>query len=111
LNDLTEELSSPRETIWPKLNLLFGAMIVVVVGITLLYQTTSVVGENGEKVGQDKHIKALQGAIDAADLTNKRLAREVTALQRDPEYAGMIARDRLDLMKEGETILRPEVKK
>ena len=99
MHDLTDELSSPRETIWPKLNLLFGAMIVVVVG------------ENGEKVNQDNHIKALQVAIDAADLTNKRLAREVTALQRDPEYAGMIARDRLDLMKEGETILRPEVKK
>ena len=32
--------------------------------------------------------------------------QEVRLLQNDPEYLEMIARDRLDLMKEGETIFR-----
>ena len=32
--------------------------------------------------------------------------QEVRMLQNDPEYLEMIARDRLDLMKEGETIFR-----
>lgn len=33
-------------------------------------------------------------------------AEEVRLLQNDPEYLEIIARDRLDLMKEGETIFR-----
>lgn len=33
-------------------------------------------------------------------------AQEVDLLQHDPEYLEMIARDRLDLMKNGETIFR-----
>lgn len=32
--------------------------------------------------------------------------REVQLLQNDPEYLELIARDKLDLMKEGETIFR-----
>jgi cell division protein FtsB len=39
-------------------------------------------------------------------MQNKRLTRVVDALQRDPEYVGIIARDRLGLMRDGETILR-----
>ena len=35
-----------------------------------------------------------------------RNTREAELLKLDPEYAGLIARDRLDLMKEGETIYR-----
>jgi cell division protein FtsB len=35
-----------------------------------------------------------------------RYEREEMLLRRDPEYAGLIARDKLDLMKEGETIYR-----
>ncbi len=35
-----------------------------------------------------------------------RHEREENLLRRDPEYVGMIARDHLDLMKEGETIYR-----
>ena len=35
-----------------------------------------------------------------------RNQREEALLRRDPEYIGIIARDRLDLMREGETIYR-----
>ena len=35
-----------------------------------------------------------------------RRIQEVDLLQHDPEYLEMIARDRLDLMKSGETIFR-----
>jgi cell division protein FtsB len=35
-----------------------------------------------------------------------RHQREESLLKHDPEYVGMIARDRLDLMQEGETIYR-----
>ncbi|MEY2504477.1 MAG: Septum formation initiator, partial [Verrucomicrobiota bacterium] len=37
-----------------------------------------------------------------------RQTREVNLLKTDPTYLETIARDRLDLMKEGETIFRLE---
>jgi cell division protein FtsB len=37
--------------------------------------------------------------------------REEHALKHDPEYLATLARDRLDLMKEGETIYRIEAPK
>ncbi len=83
-------------------------MIVVVVGVSVLYPAMPV---TEEKAQQDEHIAKLQGAIDSADMRNRRLTKEVDALQRDPEYAGIIARDRLNLMKDGETILRLESQK
>ena len=39
-----------------------------------------------------------------------RQTREVTLLKTDPTYLETIARDRLDLMKEGETIFRLEAR-
>lgn len=83
-------------------------MIAIVVGVTVLYQAMPV---DAEKANQDKEIANLLAAIDVADMTNKRLEREKDALMRDPEYAGMVARDRLNLMRDGETILRVESKK
>lgn len=78
-------------------------MIAIVVGVTILFQTLPV---TDEKDAQDKHIAKLDAALDNAEMTKNRLAREVEAIKLDPEYAGMIARDRLNLMREGETILR-----
>ena len=83
-------------------------MIAIVVSVTVLFQAMPV---TEEKAQQDEHIAKLQSAIDSADMRNRRLAKEVDALQRDPEYSGIIARDRLNLMKEGETILRLELQK
>ena len=37
-----------------------------------------------------------------------RNLREEELLKHDPEYIGIVARDRLDLMREGETIYRIE---
>jgi cell division protein DivIC len=42
------------------------------------------------------------------ELEQKLLQREVDLLQNDPEYVEMIARDKLDLMSEGETVFRLE---
>lgn len=108
MQDLSEEFTSSGDKIWPKLNLLFGAMIALVIGVTVLYRTMPVVSE---KASQDARIAKLEEAIDKAEMTNKRLVREVDALHRDPEYAGIVARDRLNLVREGETILRIEPKK
>ena len=45
---------------------------------------------------------------DDARMKLARLQREESLLRNDREYLAMIARDRLDMMKEGENIYRLE---
>lgn len=47
-----------------------------------------------------------QEKLVAEQLLQKKREREVTLLQTDPGYVEMIARDKLGVMKEGETIFR-----
>jgi len=49
-----------------------------------------------------------QAAFAKAESENREAKTEVQLLQHDPEYVETIARDKLDLMKEGEFIVRPE---
>jgi cell division protein FtsB len=49
--------------------------------------------------------------VEKSKETLNRNLREETLLKLDPEYVGLIARDRLDLMKEGETIYRLDGKR
>lgn len=44
--------------------------------------------------------------LEAEQLLQKRREREVRLLQTDPGYVEIIARDKLGVMKEGETIFR-----
>ena len=47
----------------------------------------------------------LHRLVDEQKALHSKYTREVSWLQNDPEYLGIIARDRLNLMKEGESIL------
>ena len=53
-------------------------------------------------------IDALQAQVNEQKAILGRQTREVSLLKTDPTYLETIARDRLDLMKEGETIFRLE---
>jgi cell division protein FtsB len=53
-------------------------------------------------------IDKLQAQRDEQQVLLSRQTREVNLLKTDPAYLETIARDRLDLMKEGETIFRVE---
>ena len=53
-------------------------------------------------------IDALQAQVNEQKTILGRQTREVNLLKTDPTYLETIARDRLDLMKEGETIFRLE---
>jgi cell division protein FtsB len=57
---------------------------------------------------ETSRIEELQRELAKEKATFARRSLEVTLLQRDPEYVETIARDRLDMMKPGETILRIE---
>jgi len=55
------------------------------------------------KIGHAE-IDKLQAQRDEQQVLLSRQTREVNLLKTDPAYLETIARDRLDLMKEGETI-------
>ena len=59
------------------------------------------------KIGHAE-IDNLQAQRDKQQVLLSRQTREVNLLKTDPAYLETIARDRLDLMKEGETIFRVE---
>ena len=53
-------------------------------------------------------IDGLQGQVNEQKMLLARQTREVSLLKTDAVYLETMARDRLDLMKEGETIFRLE---
>ena len=92
-------------TVWQRLNrvlkvLLFLAFWLVVVSLFVPpYQ----------KLQQSRgEIDNPQGQVNEQKMLLARQTREVTLLKTDATYLETIARDRLDLMKEGETIFRLE---
>ena len=99
-------------TVWQRLNsvlrvLLGLAVILVIVSLFLpLYK---------KRVQSQNEIDNLQSQVNEQKTMLARQTREVHLLTSDPVYLETIARDRLDLMKEGETIFRleppPAVKK
>src|SRR5882757_4792803 len=53
-------------------------------------------------------VDALRRQVEARRLEVARQTRQVSWLQNNPEYLGIYARDKFDLMKEGETVFRLE---
>lgn len=53
-----------------------------------------------------RDLEEKQAQLAKEEALNRRQVREVYLLENDPEYIETVARDRLDLMKEGETIFR-----
>lgn len=105
--DLTyADFRARREaTVWHRLNrvlkiLLFLAFWLVVISLFV---------PPYKKLNQSRaEIDNLQGQVNEQKSLLARQTREVNLLTTDPTYLETIARDRLDLMKEGETIFRLE---
>jgi cell division protein FtsB len=92
-------------SIWQQLNrilrvLLFLAFALVIVSLFL---------PQHKKLTESRaEIDSLQAQVTEQRNLLARQTREVTLLKTDPTYLETIARDRLDLMKDGETIFRFE---
>jgi cell division protein FtsB len=92
-------------SIWQQLNrvlrvLLCLAGILVVVSLFVPQQ---------KRLAQSRgEIDNLQSQVTEQKMLLARQTREVNLLRTDPTYLETIARDRLDLMKEGETVFRLE---
>jgi cell division protein FtsB len=91
--------------LWTILNR-FLAILIVVTGLAVvLYRYFPDLGKSRD---QEARIAALTSQIDEQRQLLSRQTLVQNLLVRDPEYVGLIARDKLDLMKEGETIYRIE---
>jgi cell division protein FtsB len=92
-------------TVWHRLNrvlkiLLFLAFWLVAISLFV---------PPYKKLNQGRaEIDNLQAQVNEQKLLFARQTREINLLKTDPTYLETIARDRLDLMKEGETIFRFE---
>ena len=88
---------------WKAINrvlLVFVALGVAVIVIFWFYPELARRNEMSRKLDQDKQ------ALTAEQHLSKQREREVFLLQNDRGYIETIARDKLDMMKEGETIFR-----
>ncbi len=59
-----------------------------------------------EQQRQQHALQALKQQVEQEKLTYNKQTKKLTLLQNDPAYIELLARDKLDLMKPGETIFR-----
>lgn len=92
-------------TVWQRLNRILFVLLFLAIwlGIISLF-----VPPYKKMQAARAEIDALQAQRDEQKLLLARATREVSWLKTDSTYLETIARDRLDLMKDGETIFRLE---
>jgi cell division protein FtsB len=92
-------------SIWQQLN----RVLRVLLALTFFLVIVSLFVPQHKRLTQSRgEIDALQAQVTEQKMLLARQTREVNLLKTDPGYLETIARDRLDLMKEGETIFRLE---
>ena len=95
--------TSPIGGIWYFLNRLLLVLILLVLGAIAAYHFLPEVSKRRD---QQTRLEQLKVQVEKERQLLVRNTRVEELLKHDPEYVGLIARDRLDLMKEGETIYR-----
>ena len=92
-------------TIWQRLNRVLRVLLVIAIWLVIV---SLFVPPYKRLVQARAQIDNLQAQINEQKLLLARQTREVNLLKTDAGYLETIAHDRLDLMKEGETIFRLE---
>ena len=100
--------SKPSGGIWHSLSKCVVALTVLSAAIPIAH---SFLPEVSQRRAHQQRIEVLKSEVEKQKMLLARHQREESLLRRDPEYIGIIARDRLDLMKEGENIYRLEAPK
>ncbi|MEA3187514.1 MAG: hypothetical protein QOD99_1344 [Chthoniobacter sp.] len=105
MTDYAEFRVRRQQGVWHSLNRLLIALIAFAV-ITLVL--CAFIPEVKNQREQNARLEQLRAEIAKQKVLLTQRTREVDLLKNDPGYVETIARDRLDLMKEGETIYRLE---
>lgn len=98
---------NPRQSpgLWNALNRFLIAIIIVLLGLGGSVIFIPLLKERREVAA---YIARLHDDIAKEKAINLRRTRELELLKNDPEYMELVARDRLDVMKPGEIIVRIE---
>ncbi len=92
-------------TVWQRLNSVLRVLLVLALVLIII----SLFLPPYKKLAQSRNeIDQLQAQVNDQKMLLARQTREVNLLKTDSTYLETMARDRLDLMKEGETIFRLE---
>jgi len=92
-------------SVWQRLN----SILRVLLALAALLVIVSLFLPLSKKRAQSQvEIDKLQAQVNDQKMMLARQTREVNLLKTDPAFLEIKARDRLDLMKEGETIFRLE---
>ena len=92
-------------TVWQRLNRVLLVLLIIAIWLVIV----SLFVPPYKKLMQSRtEIDNLQQQVNEQQTLFARQTREVNLLKNDVGYLETIARDRLDLMKEGETIVRLE---
>jgi cell division protein FtsB len=95
-------------TIWQRMNHVLRVLLFIAVWLLII----SAFLPPYKKLNQSRaEIEQLQAQLTEEKNLLARQTREVTLLKADPTYLETIARDKLDVMKVGETIFRLEAKR
>ena len=109
MSDLHGDHQTPHQGgIWHSLNKLLLVLIGAAICIPVAY---SFMPEVKKRRDANARVEELKSQIDVQHMLLARLQREESLLKHDPEYNGLIARDLLELMKDGETIYRLDTPK
>ena len=92
-------------SVWQRWNRVL--LVLLLLAVWLVIVSLFVTPYKKLKIGH-ADIDKLQAQRDEQQMLLSRQTREVNLFKTDPAYLETIARDRLDLMKEGETIFRVE---
>jgi cell division protein DivIC len=103
--DYTDFRARREATVWQRWNRVL--VILLLLAVWLVIVSLFVPPYKKLQMGHDEIDKLQQQRDDQQALLAKQ-TREVNLLKTDPVYLETIARDRLDLMKDGETIFRVE---
>ena len=92
-------------TVWQRLNRILLVLLVIAIWLVIV----SLFVPPYKKLTQSRiEVDNLQQQVNDQQTLLARQTREVNLLKTDMTYLETIARDRLDLMKDGETIFRLE---
>ena len=103
-----EHQEPAQRPVWASLNRLVAGMIVLLVVGTLAVRYLPETSRRNEVQAQILDLETKAARIKA---TRQQHERQERLLRTSPEYLSLIARDRLDLMQEGETLFRFEAAK
>ena len=98
-----EEYDEPSVTIWHRINRFLWVMLVLtLVAVTIGAFLPELQKERAERAERER----LHKLIDEQRALHSRYERQIRWLAHDPDYLAIYARDKLNQMKDGETILR-----